>query len=484
MINAGPVRHIITAFLFASALATAATAAQEGTVAVTTSISNTRVIRDAQTVRLWINIVNNSPRDVSGLALTALYPAHVQVQAVSWNCANRTAPIDVAGCPIVPDALPMGASTSVWVDVKIGSPNRMEPKSLPEWSRSALGDEFTPGAVLTWMDGQRTSTYALSFGAIRTMTPWGYAVESALGWTRDLALPVLLGLIGYLAQRYFMRLTRVGETWNLMLPESHKHVMGTYIGISKWCSIIPSRVEKVRVGQKAATPGAPLQLDTSVDLREALFAVVMVERWWRHMSQVPGGLYLKNRAGEELVLHCAGKYDEYSLVSWCARTGAVRDASELMSTILDYISRHESPARFWRKVDAEAPPPFRRRPGQSNIPSAFGEAVRSLGEQLPAWAASTDAESAMTWITLTSTILNYEVNRPYETWYGGREWLELPPSLTKVLMDDEKVKLMVGEYLRDYRRPLWRVPLSAARRRYAVFSAKVRNAVTSKSQSA
>jgi hypothetical protein len=86
------------------------------------------------------------------------------------------------------------------------------------------------------------------------------------------------------------------------------------------------------------------------------------------------------------------------------------------------------------------------------VAGRLGFLLEPLRANVSAWATSAEGQAAMKWLEARLLLLSYEINRPYETWYGRKEALALPQEVERVLLEDAELGRDAAAYLKSARR--------------------------------
>lgn len=130
----------------------------------------------------------------------------------------------------------------------------------------------------------------------------------------------------------------------------------------------------------------------------------MLERRIKLMFTAVGGWSFKNRTGEELVGRCYQKYRDLFYFS-------DKKKREFVSSFLDDVDPNEQIHTFLARLDP---------PSQSDV----SKDVFKLFEDR----VNGDCKEALRYLNAFVILLEYEMNRPSEQWYGGK--------LEKLRMDE------------------------------------------------
>ena len=282
---------------------------------------------------------------------------------------------------------------------------------------AGLGSYVIAG-VVRWNGGDNTeSVRPIRVGPIQVRS-WPIDVLILVGGAvKTLALPIILAILGIYFQRHQANRSMVLETWNQMLPKSHALAETHYLPISLWSE----RLHGELLGHRDRHDG----LD---GCRKCFFYGVMFLRGMKKLRQDVGGFYFKNRSGERLVS------DAWNLVNGAMELALTRG---LKDALLDEVDGTESYATFERKFLGPAE-------------GTFNSAETSFRK----WCSSGGAAGYLGVLRAFYGILDCEMNRPYEFWYGESETLSEKQcvAITEELRTAEVVipedfKIEVSRYL-------------------------------------
>lgn len=392
---------------------------------------------------------------------------------------------------LLADSLAPGQKITVWVHLRAQSEQHSEFLSpTVSWKMSATSP---------------ASTLAVPAGPVSVRSAHDEWILSRLGLLQGLALPLATFLIGgiFSAVKYYSDLAnkaadeerahtaqiadakreQLTQTWNQMLPASHKLALGFYMPLSSAVHETLYRMGEAAPKQSspapasASSPGAPLAAPAAVsvapsatanvpsatastpgaagnipaaapppidqwddkDLRRAFYGLMLFESRIRKMNVRVGGFYFKNRGGEKIVSQCYVRYGQSFYRS-------SKDAQELMERVRDHVNSEADLSDFnaaWRR--------------KQNLFNDFWTRFQK-------WVVDPEGYTAAAPILHAfRTVLDYEANRPYEYWYGSREPLEIDPKVETALRGDwlnitdenerKQFRDVVSEYLDENKKP-------------------------------
>lgn len=393
---------------------------------MTGSLSRSR-LQKGESTRFWLTVANRSARSIYAVRLLDLdAPGYLKEQAcwcrggadACWPPTPRTQDLsamppssnrDLAACkPIVPE-LRGGQTVTVWGELRA----------------SESSDSQTLMAAVGWTDADKVpSLLAVPLGQCLVQSRLQRRVSQLVGLLKDLALPIVVGILGYLFQRRLQQQeqnrrdrekeieekrqeqererTQLAETWNKMLPQSHEYAAKYYMPLE---GAVSSAVRFMELYK---------QNKSTRDGRRAFYYWLLMERRMRHLVRSVGGFYFKDRTGEEL---SASSFEGYDRLCVADDENTLRD----INRILDKMDRDETLNQFLEKLD-----------GSTEI-DAFVVFQRAY-ERFKNWLLSERSRDALGYLKVFRAIVEYEMNRPYEHWYARREKLQVDAEVRTLLL--------------------------------------------------
>lgn len=228
--------------------------------------------------------------------------------------------------------------------------------------------------------------------------------------------PLVLAVFGFWFQGYFRKrdkanraeeqyLAQYSQTWNTQLPEMYKLAFKHYLPLGAAAAGVIGKVADYKK-LKAASASAE-SCDEAA--KKGFYYFALLARRMRAFQDKLNGFYFKNRIGEEFASECMRKYLDRSLM---------RDsgATDIFGALLDHVDVNEREASFRAKLKNSDGKQFSDGWTAFRTQLEFGE----LDEALP-------------YLNAFTAVLLYEVNRPWEYWYGRKETLDLDPEGEKAL---------------------------------------------------
>ncbi|HEV7486163.1 MAG TPA: hypothetical protein VGQ65_10810 [Thermoanaerobaculia bacterium] len=219
-------------------------------------------------------------------------------------------------------------------------------------------------------------------------------VRGAQSFLKDLALPFVLAGLGYFLKKFDddrkdaredaeKEQARVAQTWNLMLPKSHANSEQFYLPIASAVDGLIGSFEKWQLKGEA--------------FDKLFYFFCLWLRQLRAMQTAIGGFYLKNRESENFL---ADAWD--SLIEWVDRESVFsRDLRDRVLLLIEPSSTFAT---------------FNDLGGTESIEKARKRMKKILSAPILA-----ELEQRIRLLRLFVAVLGFEMNRPYEVWYGEQE---------------------------------------------------------------
>lgn len=401
-------------------------------------------------VEFWLQVENTGKSAVTALTLEPLdapgfSPDGCDCQAPGSSCpantnanppanssvASRAASgsSDASTCGLVADSLAPGQKITVWVHLRSEEVHRSEILS----------------AGLAWKDAAgRPSSLAAPVGPISIRSSLDEWIEARVGLLQGLALPLTTFILGgifsiakYLSDRADKkadddrasearianeRREQLTQTWNRMLPASHRLALRYYVPMSAavhetlyWLAQAAPANRPVSAPSAAtaatgaaASPTAPWD---EAKLKRAFYGLMLFESRVRNTTTEVGGFYFKDRTGEKIVSRCYLRYRDTFYRQDSAEQEAVETVRDLCSVEMDLKAFNAK----W---------------------AANQETFDGLWDKFKKWTTKPDGyPQAGKILTAFRAVLEYEANRPYEYWYGKRDRLYVEKEAEKMLRE-------------------------------------------------
>jgi hypothetical protein len=398
-------------------------------------------------VSLWLHVANNRADDITPVVVRLL-GGEADLTEVCW-----TAPDDPTRCeskaPVIPPAgVRMMRATMV----------------------SHTSGDWRPYLLVDWKSAAASGMHAVPLGSLVVEGYWWSWAKEIAEWLKNIALPLALGLIGYTYQQRLERekesvrqenererdafhkreererdearkqeererenarkqerdletarldhqreLAKMEEakeremaeraaTLRIMLPKIHEYATKYYATLGMRSGNFLQAVRDYRPPVPAGSAGTRALDDPALD--EVTYWAVSLYHAHRLLIREVGAYYLKDRMGEELVVGAV------TCVTKSLFPG--RAASDVAIThVLDSLT-------------AQLLLPFgtfqeHLKASTDNVRAQHG----ILRDRVSAWIASPGRAEALASLALFKDVLEFEMNRPYENWYGSPEWLKL-----------------------------------------------------------
>lgn len=382
------------------------------------------VIGRDEDLRFWITIENKTDADLSQVRLVRL-PEGYSVKEICFfgPRPNRTPPQQLAcakdseiqqGDINLPQPVLAGQSMTVAGGLAPNTAHKKEILTL----------------VIEWVAaGRPVSSSTVTLGENQVQTAWE---DWSSSWfyqlLKDLALPVVLLVIGASLSLSAKRRDARSETLKLMLPISHKYAAKYYLPLSRATERAAIALYKITEYQQASTsppssasPPALSPDDLESFKLQAFFYILQGKRLLDLTRKAIGGVYFKNLRGEMLAASCIKSFDD--LLGGDTREPAL--ALQGLSSSLTESETYESfKKKFW---DLSSPPTVLSPP---NVPSPKdGEAWELFQDWVNE---ECNRQRALGLSSALALILEFEANQPYSYWYDEMEkmnWNRLDKNL-------------------------------------------------------
>ena len=251
---------------------------------------------------------------------------------------------------------------------------------------------------------------------------------------KDFTWPVLLAVLGFLAQ---MKLAIRGDRQqilNTLLPSYTELVQTHYLPIARRMQIIGIEAELIE-----PSPAAPSQNRIAVE--RTFCAILLMRRRMQYLFGTKGGIFFRSAVAEDLFFTCVSSF--YTKIQ--EATGS-RSATEAMADSLDPgWTLEEAIGHIFSPANAPAANPL--------LAGFSAWAVDASGQM------TADFESYLAMNQLAMAVLNFESNRIYfqtdqtgvrhgSSWYFDPPQLVFVPAMTEIPADERaEVKDLFVQYL-------------------------------------
>jgi hypothetical protein len=370
-------------------------------------------IQQGQKEAFFLWIVNRTTEPIQNVSLEEVRAPGLLILNRSWCGADPN-------CKLITPQLNPGQSIAVSGELLGAQPHQKE----------------SIFSKIAWTDSTRklpSSRYSL-LGDVAVQTGWEHWRSSwVYDLLKDLALPIVVlamaTAFGFYDKWKENRKQKrekeseerhkkdaevraqTAETWNSMLRESHKLATRYYMPVDGAAS---SAVDELGRWQKASKDGDSTQKELAEE--RAFFYLLLMSRRLRQLSDDRGGWYFKDRIGEQLVARCLENFrllmlnqSDGATIKWSLAVGVVSTTEKLGS----FATMRSASDRN-------------------------GEILREARECFSQWLVSANFEPALRNLYAMRLMLSYEMNRPYEYWYGGCDQLSLSDEIKKTVLDAAK----------------------------------------------
>jgi hypothetical protein len=373
-------------------------------------------LQTGDTLRFWLTIRNNSDDDIEEILLSAESFSGFSIKSKCWR------PIGGASC--VPSDLPATISLPR-ASVQTNSLPASAPQAPEALDVDRIIRRLRPGQTLsvwgelipTMRQEKSQITAVLSFetnAGVRSQVevPLGeVVVRNWLDRVSTLLWPsvgtILGAFAGYILKRWQDQRLQKTETWNKMLPESHRLAMAYYAPLDSAARLFIEDTRRYKKNASTLTRSKAKQ-----NLRQSFYWWMMFSYRYRLMTREAGAFYFKDRVGEELTVSC------FQACEVCYHN---RDESRVRNyrKIRDFIDSNETLDSFLNKLDGRM--------------DAFPK-FKDEWEHFESWVQTDACEQALALLDGFCSVLQYELNRPYEYWYGWTDPIALDDATEKVLL--------------------------------------------------
>jgi hypothetical protein len=344
-------------------------------------------IRRGEAVRLWLTFENQGQSILRSIHISDCWHEGFEPAECWGQSPTCTAAGDRISYPLELEA---GEATSVIGDLR-----------ALRWGNK----QANLVCMITWRDSSgRAHQRAVSFPPIETLDFWSTFDRGLLGLLKDLALPIVLLILGVVFRSTEQRRAALQETWNQMLEKSHKNAERHYMPVS--AALLRLRTSYDDLPEEALKQKALRDQDLRLIFADFLVLLVRVRRLVRAI----GGFYFKDREGEALA--AAVWYQFRSVME--NKVDRVR----LESVVIVLGSRDEAASvndRLRKLEEKEKEEAGSGTARASSLP--YTKTCRAFEK----WIYSGSFLETLTLLRALELLLDYEMNRPYKPWYGSPE---------------------------------------------------------------
>jgi hypothetical protein len=184
-----------------------------------------------------------------------------------------------------------------------------------------------------------------------------------------------------------------------MLPQSHELMTKYYLPLA---GAAQGTLEFLARYLTEEEPAASLAAG-----RKAFFHLSYFGRRLREIFYSIGGFHFKSRVGEELAAACLHRYQKLYY-------GESEDVQRHHSRALNHVELTETFDSFLTKLD-----------GAPDIDTRITEDFKKSWDDFARWVQTPECKKAILYIRGLGALVEYEMNRPYEHWYGQAEKMSL-----------------------------------------------------------
>jgi hypothetical protein len=270
---------------------------------------------------------------------------------------------------------------------------------------------------------------------------------SVVEWTKGLALPFVLGILGYAYQRRLQReqdarknreelqaaarakaekaLSERATSVRLMLPIVHQYAIRHYAELA---SASKQLAASGTAFAESVAAGAP----DETALNDATFRLIKLHLNNREFYEHVGAMYFATLTGEDVATEAFSRLNEAVL-------RGQHQATKALTTILDALQQPDPPLvgqQTSHPSPAESPRPSLGRKRVMNLvkleqflessSAETREAYDAIRNRLRSWLGAPGYENGLACATLYSMVLDHEMSLALEQWYGDAPTLRVP----------------------------------------------------------
>lgn len=370
-------------------------------------------------VRFWLTIRNRTAKPITNVSLESSGLGGFQITASCWK------PQSGASSCIPASAAPGSTSVPLASPAYDSLVSSLAPcQTLSVWgdlSANVRQEKQTLFVTLRWLSHeQHPSQLVVPLGVLeardesdRTKERWAIVVA----FYKDLGMPLLLVLLAYLVKKWEENREhkrqkaesdrqQLLQTWNQMLPISHKDATKYYMPLAS--ALRSSRDSFLKCQGHVRNSVFALPASDAL-VKEALYYFLLALRRFRSISRDRGGFYFKDRTGERVSSLCVDAlFDLYLRGS--------PTLGQYTSSALSEIQPFETYGSFISILDASLAAPLPRSSAQ--------EAFFEVHSRFYSWLSTAEFGRMIPLLKAFLRILDFQMNQPYEYWYP-REQKEL-----------------------------------------------------------
>jgi hypothetical protein len=273
--------------------------------------------------------------------------------------------------------------------------------------------------IISWKDESGSlSDLGIPLGDFTSQNWYEYWGARFYGFIKDFAVPLVLLLMGFAYQSWDKKREQrrqdkdqerqqVLQTWNNMLPTSHRYATKHYMPVA---AALNGVLDGLKEHQKASAAGNSGKADEWS--KRAFYSMALLGKRLRHLGEAIGGFYFKDRVGEELASESLNSFRNHYYWSTAVTV-------QNFSLLVDHVDVNETIGIFQQKFTGMDP----------TIKPIFANAYADFRT----WLGSPNYKESVDHLRAFLSVLEYEMNRPYEFWYDKKELLNLD-SDTKMIL--------------------------------------------------
>ena len=251
---------------------------------------------------------------------------------------------------------------------------------------------------------------------------------------RDFTWPVLLAMLGILAQNEIARRGNREQIFNTLLPVFNGLEQAHYLPIARRMQIIVNE-------EKYIVPATFGSVTFDVAVQRTFCAILLMRRRMQHLFSTKGGVFFRSTVAEKLFSGCVSPF--YQRFQEATKD---RNQCEILAVSLDPASTLDQAIE---KLFS-----FTCAPAATKLLTAFTAwAVDKNGQKTKAF------EGYLKLNELALAVITFEINRVYyqtdqkgvrggSNWYFDAPQLELVPAISEIINEEqENISLLLAEYL-------------------------------------
>lgn len=365
---------------------------------VSSGFVESRRISSGEPFAVWISFENQSGQTIQALRFVDFRMPGLEPEGTCWKLVN---PSD-AKSPRAPACRPDITDPTR----PVGFPATLQPGEAVTATgyavRGSRSGDFMLTGVYAWSDESGHQHRAMvPVGPIEIAKDWWnwrarlsedlptVLKDVVLPVAKDLAWPLVFFLLGWMFKAGEQKRSAVQQTWHQMLPKLHEHTMEFYLPVQ-------SAAQEL-IGS--------LDPQSRRDSDEPFYFLALLFRRMRAMVNTIGGMYLKDRLGEDIAMDAWNMIFREFVKSFPGDTGIGQK-----EILVNSISEKETLSEYKKKLSSGEGYgfPYPGRAALARVQNGFKRWVREdpsfQGLVLPL-------------LRVFAATIGYEINRPYASWY-------------------------------------------------------------------